>query len=218
MTVIAVVPAAGTGERLGAAVPKAFVRVGGRELLLHAVDRLFGAGVDRIVVAVSADQLESARALLRRLGDGRGRRRRPDGLGVARRWPSSATMPTSCWCMTQRGRFAPESLVRSVVDAVRAGAPAVVPVLPVVDTIRSVAPDGSLLGTVDRDQLRVVQTPQGFAPAVLRRAHLAAESGGRSATDDAGLVESIGVQIRRCPATGRPSRSPRPTICWRRSG
>jgi 2-C-methyl-D-erythritol 4-phosphate cytidylyltransferase/2-C-methyl-D-erythritol 2,4-cyclodiphosphate synthase len=95
--------------------------------------------------------------------------------------------------------FAPESLVRSVLLAVRAGASAVVPVLPVVDTMRSVAADGTLLGVVNRDQLRVVQTPQGFSPAVLRRAHRAAETGGRSATDDAGLVETIGVQIHAVP-------------------
>jgi 2-C-methyl-D-erythritol 4-phosphate cytidylyltransferase/2-C-methyl-D-erythritol 2,4-cyclodiphosphate synthase len=86
-----------------------------------------------------------------------------------------------------------------VVEAVRAGASAVVPVLPVVDTMRSVAADGSLLGIVNRDQLRVVQTPQGFSPAVLRRAHLAAATGGRAATDDAGLVEIIGVQIQPVP-------------------
>jgi 2-C-methyl-D-erythritol 4-phosphate cytidylyltransferase/2-C-methyl-D-erythritol 2,4-cyclodiphosphate synthase len=86
-----------------------------------------------------------------------------------------------------------------VVDAVRAGASAVIPVLPVVDTIRSVGSDGALLGVVNRDRLRVVQTPQGFAPAVLRRAHLAAQTGGRSATDDAGLVENIGEPIHTVP-------------------
>ena len=61
MTVAAIVPAAGSGERLGAGVPKAFVRVGGRELVVHAVDKLRAAGVAHVVVAVSADQLERAR-------------------------------------------------------------------------------------------------------------------------------------------------------------
>ena len=64
MTIAALVPAAGTGERLGGSVPKAFVRVAGRELLLHTVDRLFRAGVDSVVVAVSADQLGAAHTLL----------------------------------------------------------------------------------------------------------------------------------------------------------
>ncbi len=179
-------------------MPKAFVRVAGRELLLHAVDRLFRAGVDSVVVAVSADQFDAARTLL---GD-----RVTLVVGGADRTASvSAALAVvgddaDVVLVHDAARaFAPESLVRSVVEAVRAGAPAVVPVLPVVDTMRSVAADGSLLGIVNRDQLRVVQTPQGFSPAVLRRAHLAAATGGRAATDDAGLVETIGVQIHPVP-------------------
>jgi 2-C-methyl-D-erythritol 4-phosphate cytidylyltransferase/2-C-methyl-D-erythritol 2,4-cyclodiphosphate synthase len=197
VTVVAVVPAAGTGERLGAAVPKAFVTVAGRELLLHAVDRLFGAGVDRIVVAVSGQQLESARRLL---GDGV-----TVVVGGADRTASvSAALAVvgedaDVVLVHDAARaFAPESLIRSVVAAVRSGAAAVVPVLPVVDTVRSVATDSTLLGTVDRDRLRVVQTPQGFAPAVLRRAHLVARPGA-PATDDASLAEAVGVQITAVP-------------------
>ena len=57
MSVVALVPAAGSGQRLGADVPKAFVTVGGRALLLHAVDRLLAAGVDRVVVAVPNEQI-----------------------------------------------------------------------------------------------------------------------------------------------------------------
>jgi 2-C-methyl-D-erythritol 4-phosphate cytidylyltransferase/2-C-methyl-D-erythritol 2,4-cyclodiphosphate synthase len=198
VTIAALVPAAGTGERLGGSVPKAFVRVAGRELLLHTVDRLFRAGVDSVVVAVSADQLGAAHTLL---GD-----RVTLVVGGADRTASvSAALAmvaddADVVLVHDAARaFAPESLIRSVVEAVRAGSSAVVPVLPVVDTMRSVAADGSLLGIVNRDQLRVVQTPQGFAPAVLRRAHLAAATGGRAATDDAGLVETIGVQIQPVP-------------------
>lgn len=82
--------------------------------------------------------------------------------------------------------LAGEQLFRRVVDAVRAGAAAVVPVVDVIDTVRSV--DG---GVVDRTRLRAVQTPQGFDAATLRRAHAA----GGDATDDAGLVEAIGAQV-----------------------
>ena len=65
--------------------------------------------------------------------------------------------------------FATPAMIRAVVDAVRGGAAAVIPVLPVVDTIRRVDADGRPAGVVDRDQLRIVQTPQGFRPDVLRR-------------------------------------------------
>jgi 2-C-methyl-D-erythritol 4-phosphate cytidylyltransferase len=77
-------------------------------------------------------------------------------------------------------------LFRRVVDGVRAGAAAVVPAVPVSDTIREV--DGRVL---DRDRLRAVQTPQGFDAAVLRAAHAA----GDDATDDASLAERAGQEV-----------------------
>ena len=85
----------------------------------------------------------------------------------------------------------PAHLVRDVLGAVRAGADAVIPVLPVVDTIKSVDADGLVTATPDRAGLRAVQTPQGFRTDILCRAH---RSGG-SATDDAGLVERMGVAV-----------------------
>ncbi|HEX5740294.1 MAG TPA: 2-C-methyl-D-erythritol 4-phosphate cytidylyltransferase [Pilimelia sp.] len=88
--------------------------------------------------------------------------------------------------------LAPAALVESVASAVRAGAAAVVPVLPVVDTVRAVGAGGALAGVVDRAALRRVQTPQGFRRAVLAAAHA---RGGVSATDDAGLVEGLGVPV-----------------------
>lgn len=82
--------------------------------------------------------------------------------------------------------LADEGLYQRVIDAVVDGAAAAVPVVAVVDTIRSV--DG---GVVDRDHLRAVQTPQGFVPAILRQAH----DGAGEATDDAALVEALGHHV-----------------------
>ena len=89
--------------------------------------------------------------------------------------------------------FQPPSVIRSVIDAVRSGADAVVPVLPVVDTIRSIGADGAPRPPIDRASLRIIQTPQGFSADVLRRAHAAAE--GSAVTDDAALVEQIGGSL-----------------------
>lgn len=91
--------------------------------------------------------------------------------------------------------FTPPALVRSVTEAVAAGAPAVVPVLPVADTVKRVDADGVVVDTPSRADLRAVQTPQGFAVDVLRRAYEAADV----ATDDAGLVERIGVPVHTVP-------------------
>ncbi|WP_200836438.1 IspD/TarI family cytidylyltransferase, partial [Dietzia lutea] len=79
---------------------------------------------------------------------------------------------------------------------VRTGAVAVVPVLPVVDTVKQVDADGYVVGTPDRAALRAVQTPQGFAPDVLLAAYDAA---GDVATDDAGLVERTGGRVATVP-------------------
>ncbi|HEY7813652.1 MAG TPA: 2-C-methyl-D-erythritol 4-phosphate cytidylyltransferase, partial [Nakamurella sp.] len=133
MTVAAIVPAAGSGERLGAGVPKAFVRVGGRELVVHAVDRLRTAGVAHVVVAVSADQVERARTLVGGLAT--------VVVGGADRTASVAAgltaVPSAVAVVLVHDAaraFAPVSLIERVTARVRAGAEAVVPVLPVVDT------------------------------------------------------------------------------------
>lgn len=86
----------------------------------------------------------------------------------------------------------PAEPIRRVVDAVRAGEVAVVPVLPVIDTVKQVDGDGYVVGTPDRAALRAVQTPQGFAPDILLAAY---DSAGDAATDDAGLVERLGQRV-----------------------
>jgi 2-C-methyl-D-erythritol 4-phosphate cytidylyltransferase len=84
-----------------------------------------------------------------------------------------------------------------VVAALAAGAQAVIPVLPVVDTIARVV-DDEVLGNVPRDEMRLVQTPQGFDLDVLRRAHNEAPAG-LEATDDASLVSRLGIAVRAVP-------------------
>lgn len=87
----------------------------------------------------------------------------------------------------------PAQMLARVIDAVAAGSPAVIPTLPVTDTIKRVGPDGVVVETLVRDQLRAVQTPQGFRREVLEQAHAAA--GPEAATDDASLVEQLGLPV-----------------------
>jgi 2-C-methyl-D-erythritol 4-phosphate cytidylyltransferase len=141
---------------------------------------LAGAGVDALVVPGGADRTESVRlALDAALGES------PD---------------TSIVLVHDAARaFTPPELIRAVTAAVAAGAPAVVPVLPVADTVKQVDANEIVTATVDRTQLRAVQTPQGFAVDVLCRAHQDASG----ATDDAGLVERLGVPVSTVP--GHPA-------------
>lgn len=87
--------------------------------------------------------------------------------------------------------FVPVDVVERVVAAVRAGAAAVVPVIPVADTVKEISGD-LVRATVDRSRLRLVQTPQGFTRDVLVRAHT---DGATEGTDDATLVERLGVPV-----------------------
>ncbi|MDX6206153.1 MAG: 2-C-methyl-D-erythritol 4-phosphate cytidylyltransferase, partial [Frankiales bacterium] len=87
----------------------------------------------------------------------------------------------------------PSELVDAVAAAVCAGSPAVVPCLPLADTVKRADAAGRVVETLRRDELRAIQTPQGFRREVLVRAHAAATAG--PVTDDAGMVEALGVPV-----------------------
>lgn len=191
-------PAAGQGLRLAAGMPKAFVSLCGRPLLWHCVQSLLASGcVEVVVVAVDAQYHDQARAAVAESGDRvlivTGGVHRHDSVRAALHAVPDAEVVLvhdAARCLT------PVSVIQAVTQAVLAGRRAVVPVLPVVDTIKQVDSDGLVVGTVDRAALRVVQTPQGFAGDLLRRAHQLPSG---PVTDDAGLVEALGVPVTTVP-------------------
>ncbi|MEE6177027.1 2-C-methyl-D-erythritol 4-phosphate cytidylyltransferase [Mycobacterium sp. 050134] len=193
-TVVAVVPAAGSGERLGAGVPKAFCELGGRTLLDLAVSGLVESGVvDHIAVAVPADRIDEAKRIV---GDqatvvaGGADRTTSVSLALA----GLAGDPRFVLVHDAARALTPPRLIVRVVEALRAGHAAVVPALPVSDTIKAVDAHGVVLGTPERAGLRAVQTPQGFATELLLRAYQRA--GTANFTDDASLVEHVGGQVQ----------------------
>ncbi len=200
MSVGALLPAAGRGERLGAGVPKAMRPVRGEPLLVHAVRGLLAApSVTVVVVAAPPDGIAAAREVLAERLPGApvsvvaGGATRQESVAAAL---AALSADVDVVLVHDAARaFAPVELVERVVAAVGDPVAAVVPGLPVHDTIRSVAPDGTPLETLDRDRLRAVQTPQGFVRGWLEAAHDRAASEGRTATDDAALVEAIGGRV-----------------------
>jgi 2-C-methyl-D-erythritol 4-phosphate cytidylyltransferase / 2-C-methyl-D-erythritol 2,4-cyclodiphosphate synthase len=91
--------------------------------------------------------------------------------------------------------FASAALITRAIAAARASG-AAVPVLPVADTVKTVDAAGTVTGTVDRAQLRMVQTPQAFGFAALLAAHRRAQTAGRDDfTDDAALAEWAGLKV-----------------------
>ncbi|MCE9516232.1 MAG: 2-C-methyl-D-erythritol 4-phosphate cytidylyltransferase [Mycobacterium sp.] len=189
---VAVVPAAGSGHRLGAGTAKAFVDLDGRTMLEHAVDGLLGSGViERVVVAVPADRVaETSSSLGDRATVVAGGPERADSVRLAL---SAAGDPDFVLVHDAARPLTPADQIRRVVAALRDGMRAVIPVLNVVDTIKAVDANGVVLGTPQRAGLRAVQTPQGFEAALLRRAY--GQAPAESATDDAALVENLGVPV-----------------------
>lgn len=192
MTVVAVVPAAGSGQRLAAGLPKAFLGLDGRTLVERAVRGLLESQVvDRVVVAVPADRVDEAKLMLGHTAEiVIGGATRTESVRLAL---SAVGTPDFVLVHDAARALTPASLIVRVVAALRAGHAAVVPALPVPDTIKAVNTDGMVLGTPERTGLRAVQTPQGFATDLLLRAyHCAAEA---EFTDDASMVEHVGGQV-----------------------
>ena len=197
-----VIVAAGSGTRLGAGVPKAFVPLAGEPLLVHAL-RGLGSLPGRVAVAVAvpADDAPHRRVAdaalaveLAPLGDRLVSASCVDGGAdrTASVRAALAALPDGCDIVLVHDAaraLTPASLVAQVAGAVRATGHGIVPGLPVVDTLKSVDAAGHVLGTVDREVIRAVQTPQGFPAAGLRAAYGAADA---SATDDAGTFAAHG--------------------------
>ncbi|MER7168837.1 2-C-methyl-D-erythritol 4-phosphate cytidylyltransferase [Micromonospora sp. NPDC000207] len=198
--VAVLVPAAGAGVRLGPGGPKALRTLAGEPLLVHAVRRLAAAAsVHTVVVAAPAAEVDHVRRRLAPVapvtvvpGGAERQASVAAALAVVPAGPEIVLVHDAARALT------PSDLIESVAAAVRAGHDAVIPVLPVVDTIRRVDAGEQALGTVDRSTLRSVQTPQGFRRSVLAAAHAAAAD---SLTDDAGLVERQGVPVRCVPGS-----------------
>jgi 2-C-methyl-D-erythritol 4-phosphate cytidylyltransferase len=196
---VAVVPAAGSGERLAAGVPKAFFHLDGHTLVERAVSGLLESGVvDRVVVAVPADRTGQAKLILGRdatiVAGGANRR---ESVSRALAAVADSEEPNFVLVHDAARALTPPGLVVRVVEALRAGHSAVVPALPLSDTVKAVDANGVVLGTPERAGLRAVQTPQGFATELLLRAYQrAADLPGADFTDDASMVEHIGGQVQ----------------------
>ena len=211
---VAVLTAAGSGSRLGAGLPKALVPVGGVSLLRRAAVGLIASGLVRhMVVTAPADDVERFRAELEGLLDegteievvaGSPHSRQASvALGLA---AALAAVPQADVVVVHDAARAltPPEVTRRVVAAVRAGHAAVVPALPVTDTVKeveiSVAGEPErVVSTPRRSRLRAVQTPQGFETGTLVAAHrIGAERSADeslAASDDAGLVEACGGSV-----------------------
>ena len=199
MAVVGIIPAAGSGERLGASGPKAFVMCGGRSLVDWSLEVL-EAVCDRVVVAVPAgfDEGVGCRVL--------GGASRSESVRLA----LAAAPDADVVVVHDAARpLITRDLVESCVAALE-GWDGVVAAAPVADTIKEADGAGRVVRTLDRSALWAIQTPQVFRADVLRRALHVDDAVLASATDDASLVEAAGGSVRVIEAPAENIKVTRP--------
>lgn len=190
-----VVVAAGAGTRLGADVPKAFVKLGGTSILERSLEPILAlAEPAQVVVVVPEPELATAQDLVRSsagvaveyvsvVAGGR-TRQESVAVGLGALWPDVGVV-----LVHDAARpFAPTALFDAVIERVRATGEGVIPGLPVADTLKRMA-DGVAGETVDRAMLSAIQTPQGFPRVELTQAYASATD---DHTDDAALFAAAG--------------------------
>ena len=197
METLAILVAAGRGERMGAERPKAFLDLAGRPLLLRSALAFDAAPtVAGIVAVVPAGLEDEARAMLATVAKLRavtagGPRRQDSVLEGLRHVPDAFDGVVLVHDAARP--FVDAELIHAVATAAGEHG-AALPVLPLVDTIKRLR-DSDVIETLDRDELAAAQTPQGFRFDVLGRAYEEAFRDGVMLTDEAMAVERIGERV-----------------------
>jgi len=186
----AIIAGAGSGHRLGADLPKALVKLLDKTLVEHAVNSL--TPVAQLIVVTAPTGFEDQFKTI--LGDQvtviTGGVLRSDSIRLALNEIGSEYEFVLVHDAARA--IASTQLAKDILAQLEKGEQAVIPALDVVDTIKEIDVNGYVRNTPERANLRAVQTPQGFSKSVLAHAHQSAED----ATDDAALVEAIGVKVK----------------------
>ncbi len=205
MNGLAILVAAGRGERMGAAGPKAFLPLAGRSLLSRSAEPFqAAASVGAIVAVVPAEEIEKARAMLFGLSKLRavvagGVRRQDSVLEGIKQVPDGFAGVVLVHDAARP--FVEPALIDAVASAAAAHG-AALPVLPVVDTLKRLLEE-RVVETIDRAGLAAAQTPQGFRFALLRRAYAQAFRDRVIVTDEAMAVERLGESVVAVPGSAR---------------
>jgi len=198
MKIIAILAAAGRGERLGGAKAKLWAEIGGKPLIYYSIDCIESSSViDGIIIMVPADDITALKNKIREWGFKKvmkilgGGERRQDTVRIG-----LESLPKTCDLVMIHDAARPlasPALFARVVEAARRAGAATAAIQPV-DTIVQIG-DAGAIEYLDRSRLRHIQTPQAFKVKIIREAHARALKEGVVGTDDAGLVLRIGQKI-----------------------
>ena len=188
---VALLVAAGSGERLGASRPKAFVTLAGRPMLEWSVAALRAAGLDEIVVALPPGEAAPAGC-----------------VGVAGGETRSASVRAALTAAGE-GDVVVHDAARPLVEpalftaalAALADADCAIAAAPMTDTVKEAGPDHRVVATLDRSRLWAIQTPQAIRRGALERAFDVGDDVLAAATDDAWLVERAGGSVVVVPSS-----------------
>jgi len=198
-TAAAVVAAGGTGTRMNAGIPKQFLEVSGKPVLLRTIENIVRAeAVSQVVVTLPAEHIPEARAMIDRYPmriavectPGGSNRQESVHCGVRKVRPDidvilvhDAVRPFCCTEMVER-------ILESAWEKGSA-----VAAVPATETIQRISPEGQVLETPPRRELYAIQTPQAFHAEMLRSALDRAEAAGYTGTDESSVVRWAGSPV-----------------------
>jgi len=206
MKVAALIPAAGRGSRMGTRESKPYLVLAGKPILAHTLYQFEQCSlIDEIVLIVSKSEIEYSKASIieafmfekvsKIIAGGL---KRQDSV-----WEGLKSLKRDCGLVMVHDGVRPfvsqEILEKSIQEASRSGA-AIVSV-PVKDTVKMASEQGDVLETLDRSTLWAVQTPQTFKYEILKSAYKKAFEDGFYGTDDASLVERLGIKVKIIPGS-----------------
>ncbi|MEX2584929.1 MAG: 2-C-methyl-D-erythritol 4-phosphate cytidylyltransferase [Balneolaceae bacterium] len=194
-----IIPAAGSGSRMGGGVPKPFRRIAERTILEHTL-RQFASLEElvQVVVVTTSDYFEVVERLRPLFSSGVTLEWREGGLereDSIRRGLEAVSEVAGLIVIHDAVRpfIRPEQVRQCLLKAERYGA--AILAIPVTDTVKRVSNQGVVVSTPDRNELWKAQTPQVFQAELLRRAYRQPPAEGQRTTDDATLVENIGADV-----------------------
>lgn len=195
MATFLIIPAAGSGTRLKSPAPKALVPILGHSILSWALEAFVEVGFDRMIVAAPPDRMPDFERVLRgRAAVVAGGATR--SASVRRGFQALGAAPEDLVCVHDAARpLITAAEIRGVLEAARAGGAATA-ATPIVDTVKRVEGE-RIVATIDREGLYAAGTPQAFRAELLGRAF----ETGREATDEAGLLELLGVNVTAVPVS-----------------
>lgn len=198
--VTAIIAAAGQGTRMGQGMNKVFIPLEKRPLITYAIDTFEKCeAIDEVIMVVGEEDIPRLRSLIADYGY---KKVRQIVRGGAERQHSIANAikklsPDTRWVAVHDGArpfISIDLLAQAISDAQKWGAVGVA--VPVKDTVKIVDEAGFVECTPERKKLWAMQTPQVFSREILEKAYRCSEETGVTATDDAALVEALGIKVK----------------------